>query len=200
MIKAVIFDWGGVLIDDPSREMTRFFAGKLGCGEDILVPAISEYIGEFQTGRIAEDDMWEKICAFYGLKKPVSDSLWKEAVENVFKDREDVFGLVRQLKRSGCMTGFLSNTELPAMEYFYSGKYDQYFDTAVFSCNEGFAKPEPEIYNITAKRLGIEPFEAVFIDDKEENIEGAEKTGMNGILYKDLGGLALRLRDFGVKI
>ncbi len=200
MIKAVIFDWGGVLIDDPSREMTRFFAGKLGCGKDILVPAISEYIGEFQTGRIAEDDMWEKICASYGLKKPASGSLWKEAVENVFKDREDVFGLVSRIKKSGCITAFLSNTEQPAMEYFYEKKYYSYFDTAVFSCAEGCAKPEPEIYNITAKRLGIEPFEAVFIDDKPENIEGAEKTGMSGILYKDFGDVVLRLRDFGLKI
>ncbi len=73
------------------------------------------------------------------IKQPISKSLWKEAVKSVFKDKKETFQLVQNLKKNGYKIGFLSNTETPAMEYFYDNDYEKYFDEKypnIFSLKE----------------------------------------------------------------
>lgn len=65
------------------------------------------------------------------------------------------------------------------------GVYDN-FDFAVLSYEQGFAKPDPEIYDIALKKLGegIKPAEIVFLDDKEECLVPARKIGIKTILVQ----------------
>ena len=58
------------------------------------------------------------------------------------------------------------------------------FDLVISSYNVKMKKPNAEIYNYTLKKLGIEPEEAVFIDDLEENVKGAEVVGIKSIIFK----------------
>ena len=53
----------------------------------------------------------------------------------------------------------------------------------VISAEEGFAKPDREIYEITLRKLGSEPQECVFVDDLQENIQAARALGMTGIQH-----------------
>ena len=103
------------------------------------------------------------------------------------------------MKNNGYKTGFLSNTETPAMEFFHEQKYDM-FDVLVFSCEEGFRKPGKEIYEITLDRLNTQPEEMLFIDDRIENIRGAESLGIRTILFKDSEDLREKLEAFHLKI
>jgi putative hydrolase of the HAD superfamily len=57
------------------------------------------------------------------------------------------------------------------------------FDVLVWSYQLGMAKPEPAIYQHTLRELGVEPGEALFIDDRLVNIEAARALGMQGILF-----------------
>ncbi len=66
---------------------------------------------------------------------------------------------------------------------FNKGQLDQLFDTVVASGDEGSIKPEPEIYEIVAERLGVLPSECVMIDDIREFCEGAERVGMTAIQF-----------------
>lgn len=66
---------------------------------------------------------------------------------------------------------------------FDPGQLDSLFNTVVASGDEGFVKPEPEIYEITATRLGAEPSECVMIDDIAEFCEGARGVGMQAIQF-----------------
>ena len=64
-----------------------------------------------------------------------------------------------------------------------------------------YVKPEPEIYRLLYKKYGLIPEECVFIDDSAANIEGAERTGMPGIVFHgDAAELREKLRGFGVKL
>jgi len=74
------------------------------------------------------------------------------------------------------------------------------FDVLVFSCKEGFRKPEKEIYEITLNRLNTQPGETLFIDDRIENIRGAESLGIQTILFKDDEQLREKLALFSIKI
>ena len=98
------------------------------------------------------------------------------------------------------MIGFLSNTEIPTMEYFFENDYKKYFDATTFSCAEKTVKPEERIYNLTLKKLDVQPNESIFIDDKLDYIEGAKKVGMNGIVFKTPEQLVKELVSFSIDI
>jgi HAD superfamily hydrolase (TIGR01509 family) len=59
------------------------------------------------------------------------------------------------------------------------------FDATVISGDVGLHKPQPEIYRMACERLGIEPAEAVFVDDLRENVAGAEAIGMAAVLHRE---------------
>lgn len=182
MIKAIIFDWGGVLIDDPAPGLTAYFATALGVTGEALLNAYIKFAPEFQKGMMSEDTLWERLCSELGVQKPYNHSLWQDAVRQVYFPKKEMFSLAFHLKDMGYKVGLLSNTEIAAMNYFYEQQYHM-LDVAVFSCAEGARKPEKRIYEIALDRLGVQPNEAVFIDDKQENIDAAGELGIHGILF-----------------
>jgi putative hydrolase of the HAD superfamily len=185
MIKAIIFDWGGVLIDNPAREMHKYYADVLGVEVDEYCAVAHKYNDDFTRGLIKESDMWQQICSELGVSEPESKSLWGDGVNNVFNKKHEMFELIDDLKNRGYKIGFLSNTEMPAVEYWKRNNYQKYFDEAVFSCLEHMAKPDAEIYHLICERLEVLPEETVFIDDKLEFVEGAKNIGMEGIVFEN---------------
>ena len=182
MIRAVIFDWGGVLIDDPAPGLIDYFAKALGVTGEALVHAYIKFVQEFQKGMMSEHTLWERLCAELGVRRSYNPTLWRDAVRYVCSPRDEMFSLAAHLKDTGYKVGVLSNAEIAVMEYFYEQAYDV-FDVTVFSCAEGTRKPEQKIYEIALDRLQLMPHEAVFIDDKEENIAAAVELGIHGILF-----------------
>lgn len=193
MIKTVIFDWGGVLIDNPADDLQKYCANVLGVEMPVLKNIFSQYEAGFQRGLIAETELWKNICAQMNVDRPKSASLWKEAVQNVFTDKPEVFNLITKLREGGYKLGFLSNTEIPTMEYFLDNQYDKYFDTTVFSCAERLAKPDAAIYSLALERLNAQPSETIYIDDRADYIEAAKKIGINGVVFSDANQLIAEL-------
>jgi HAD superfamily hydrolase (TIGR01549 family) len=64
-------------------------------------------------------------------------------------------------------------------------KLGELVDLMVFDGEEGVAKPDARIYELTLLRLGVRSGEAVFVDDKEQNVEAAQRLGMHGVLFKN---------------
>lgn len=198
-LKAVIFDWGGVLIHDPSVELMNYCANKLGIDISILNKEHAKYEKDFQKGKINESVIWEEICNKLKIPVPNLSSIWGEAVEFSFRNNKHIINIAKGLKSNGYKLGFLSNTEIPALDFFKKQKYD-FLDVAVFSCIEGYVKPEKEIYEITLNRLRVKTEEAIFIDDRVIHIEGAKKLGINTILFKDAKQLLTELKHFSINL
>jgi len=199
MIKSIVFDWGGVLIDRPTPDLLEYFSNYFNTTEEKFNNAHKKYVDSFHKGTLPEDLYWEKICTGLSVDIPVEESLWKQAFQSVYREKQEMFTLVRILKNNGYKTGFLSNTEKPSMEFFHEQGYDM-FDVIVSSCEVGFRKPEKEIYEITLQRLNTKPNETLFIDDRLENIRGAESLGIQAILFENSEQLKEKLVRFGLKI
>jgi putative hydrolase of the HAD superfamily len=197
VIKAVIFDWGGVLIDAPGPGMIGYVAEVLGVSEQRYLEMQLPYIGDLRTGKITEEVFWQRLCRELGVGGPNEDSLWGEAFERVYQPKADMFALARKLRDDGLKVALLSNTEMPAADFFYMQGYD-FFDAVVFSCVEGTKKPDREIYELTLEKLGCRADEAVFIDDRVRCVEGAKAVGLNTIFFEDASQVKLELGRLGV--
>jgi epoxide hydrolase-like predicted phosphatase len=197
-IKSVIFDWGGVLIDDPAPGLMRYCAKALCVAKEDYIKAHSKFEADFQKGMISEDTFWEQICSELNVPKPKNLSLWAEAFEAAYVPRNGMFSMAASLQENGYRIAALSNTEVPAMQLFHQQRYDM-FDIPIFSCLEGVKKPDREIYELTLKKLGSQPKQSVFIDDNPEYINGAKEAGLNTILFENIDQLKNTLADLGIE-
>ncbi len=184
MKKAFIFDWGGVLIKDPAISLVNYCARQLKVSPSDLKTNLKIHLRPFQLDEITEKVFWSRICKSLRIKPP-TNSLWRQAADHVFKENKEIFSLLESLRISGYKTAILSDTELPMVDYFFDHAYDRYFDVHTFSCLEHLVKPYPEIYLRTLKKLKVLPQEAVFIDDRQINIDGAKNVGIDTILFFD---------------
>ena len=197
-IESVIFDWGGVLIDDPAPGLMRYCAQALGVTKEDYIRTHDKFAADFQKGLISEDTFWERICGKLDVPKPKVPSLWADAFKAAYAPREDMFSMVAWFRKNDYKTALLSNTEAPAMQFFYQLQYDM-FDVLVFSCAEGTRKPEKKIYELTIRRLGSRAGKSVFVDDKPEYINGAKEAGLETILFENPGQVMNALAELGVE-
>jgi epoxide hydrolase-like predicted phosphatase len=198
-IESVIFDWGGVLIDDPTPPRVRYCADALGVSEEDYERAQRKFAADFQKGLIDEDTLWEKVCTELNVSKPTGRSLWGDAFRAVYSPKVEMFSMVSSLRENGYKTALLSNCEVPAMQCFYELGYGM-FDIVVFSCAEGIRKPDRRIYELTLARLGSQPAQSVFIDDAIEYIDAANEVGIHTILFLGIEQLKSELGRLGVRI
>jgi putative hydrolase of the HAD superfamily len=198
-INAVIFDWGGVLIEDPAPALFKYCAKALGVGEEQYIIAFDICMNDFQTGTVTEQQFWMNMTRRLKVPMPKADSLWTEAFTAAYRPRREIFSLASRLKQAGCKTAILSNTEKPVAELINKLKYDA-FDVTVLSCLEGTAKPGREIYDLTLDRLATPAKHTLFIDDRQANIDGAKQAGLQTILFKGVDQLKKDLDRFSLNI
>jgi len=197
-IESVIFDWGGVLIDDPRPGLLRYCAEAFDVSQELYTSVHDSFLDPFQKGLISEEAFWREISRKLGKPVPSVPSLWSRAFRAAYLPKREVFALASSLHGRGYKTGMLSNTEVAAAEFFVELNYDM-FDILVFSCLEAVAKPERRIYEIAVERLGSKAGQSVFIDDRCDYVQGAKDAGLNSILFENLDQITRELAVLGVE-
>lgn len=98
-------------------------------------------------------------------------------------------------------TWLVSNTSRAHYEWIV-GKFPRiaFYKDSALSFELGVMKPSDEYYTKAVDRFGIDPTRSIFIDDLPENVDGAVRAGMHGIVFTGLDTLVDRLREFGVEI
>jgi putative hydrolase of the HAD superfamily len=182
VIKAAIFDWGGVLIENPTEGILRYCRETLGIGTGCMLAAYRKLIPYFQEGKITEEEFWKGVRRRTGAKGEMHGSLWLEAFEHSYVEKKDVFALAHALHGRGCRTGILSNTEKPARPIMERDSY-RIFDPVVLSWQVGSAKPQRRIFEALIETLRLNPHEILLIDDVEANIAAAKDLGLEGLLF-----------------
>ncbi|TVT18156.1 HAD-IA family hydrolase [Amycolatopsis acidiphila] len=93
-------------------------------------------------------------------------------------DAAGLFAAIDRLRGRGVRTALLSNA---AGGGTARARLSRWFDALVFSGEVGFAKPAPQVYLLTAERLGLPAAACVFVDDSRRNVDGAVLAGMTGV-------------------
>ena len=199
MIKAVIFDVGGVLLRTEDLAGRQKWEARFGMKDWELADTVfNSPAAEAATlGRATEAEVWESVR----LRLKLSQDELAELRRDFWRgDRFDdsLLDWVTAL-RGRYRTGILSNAWGGARKFLTgNSKVVAAFEELVISAEEGVMKPQLEIYARAVERLNVRPEEAVFVDDVLVNIEAAKKAGLAGVHFKAGLDVTVALRPFGV--
>lgn len=188
MIKAVIFDFGGIL----GLKQDPLYVEKI-CSLTGLEQAEFETIYRldrhaYDSGDIDGEEYWSSILARKGLKaeRGLIEQLINYDYLGWTRDREEMIELALRLKNSGYKIAILSNMPYELGNAIYANKeWLKEFDHVLFSAELKMSKPGPEFYLHCLELLDVAPEESLFIDDTYENIEAANSLGIRGYWYRD---------------
>ena len=201
MIKAVIFDVGGVIVRSGSRQGRRKWEDHLGLNEweseDIIFN--SDMGTKAQEGEISDEDFWDWVKKRFEL----SDDEFTEFAVDFWADNQvdrELMGMIRKL-RPAYITAIISNaTDTLRQDLDERYHIDDAFDLIVCSAEEKVMKPDPEIFLNALNRLQIKPSESIFIDDMKANADAARELEMKAVHYTPAVDLTVELQKFGVLI
>lgn len=203
-IKAVVFDIGGVLIDEPGFLARDIVANKYGFDTKDFWEYARKNLSRSHKGELDGEDFFKGLVDELNLDIDPSVLVedWLSAREKLSKVDVVVKETIDKLA-GNYLLGVLSDST--CLNERASARRNCYapFDFKIVSCEVGAEKPTKEIYDILVKELGsrdVKLEEAVFIDNEKENLVPAKKLGIKTILFEDAEQMIRDLRLMGVEI
>ncbi|MBL7214045.1 MAG: HAD family phosphatase [Phycisphaerae bacterium] len=196
-IEAIIFDLGRVLVAIDNTLLVEQLFKKLSTDDPQQVgrhtmsdPAILE----FSSGRITAEAFYQKMRAAYQWDISFDTFRWLWC--RIFYPMDDMENLVMQL-RGHVKLGLLSDTDpLHWNHIITTWPWLGMFEKSTLSYQVGVMKPNPKIYLTAAKNVDTSPEKCLYIDDLENNVEGARTVGMTAVQFEDITQIKNVLKDF----
>ena len=200
-INTIIFDLGGVLIDWNPRyvfddnyfeteEKRQFFFDSV---------CTSDWNEEQDAGRSIVEATQLLVKQFPDWEKPIRDyyGRWTDMLNGPIHETVELF---RELKEK-------DSYKMYALTNWQEGLFDialvrynflHWFDGRVVSGEEKTRKPFPDFYQILLNRYGVDPGEAIFIDDNLRNVKAAEELGIKSIHFQSTRQLRQKLEEYKI--
>lgn len=198
-IQAIIFDFGGVLIEwDPRNLYRRYFDQPHQMEQFLADVNFAQWNALQDKGRPFAEGIAELSSQFphYAGHIYAIGEHWEETLGESMQGTVDI---LHQLKRAGYPLYALSNWSAETFP-IARRKFDFFdlFDEIVISGEVGLVKPEPAIFELLLKKIDRTARECLFIDDADSNIEQANKMGFATILFESPEQLRAELRGLGL--
>ncbi|RYX98501.1 HAD family phosphatase [bacterium] len=202
-IKAIIFDYGQVLTFNQSVKSINSMIGLLNSNENHFNKAYYEHRDLYDSGKINGPEYWKLIIKSLALEindQETINTLVNHDLESWFEQNQEMWDLVLKLKNN-YKTALLSNNIHELVEKIEKElDLNKYFDTIVFSNRLDFIKPDLRIYQYCLDLMQIKAEEAIFIDDKQINVDAANKLGIHGITFTSYEQLINDLEKMNILI
>jgi putative hydrolase of the HAD superfamily len=176
LIKAVIFDFFGVLAMQGAGSFRKNFYP-----EDNKKLAKHRQLQDLHhAGKMGYNEFIDELAKLGDTDR---DTVLKFTEQ--YEPNYELLDYIRENLNKHYKLGIISNAGSDVVTRLLGKKYGGLFDDAVLSYKVRMIKPEPEIYELSAKNLGVITSECIFIDDISTYCEGAERTGMSSIWYRN---------------
>jgi len=205
MIRAVLFDFGGVFTDSPFAAFAQY-ADTIGATSEQIDSIVFGGYGDdgdhpwhrVERGEISLEAAREGILAL-GEQQGLVVDIWQVFLamsENQGGLRSDLVDHVRHLRAAGLRTGIVTNNVVEFREHWRAMlPVEELFDVVVDSSEVGVRKPGAAIFQLALDRLGLEADEVLFLDDYPGNVVAAQALGMTALLVDGDG--AKTIADLG---
>ncbi len=183
--RAVVFDWGGVLMRTEDYTPRHRWDAKLGLptgAVEKVVHGIPEW-GQVQQGQITLDAYWRAVQRRLGLDVEETAALAQGFYRGDRLDA-DLVTLIRELRRSGVRVALLSNNISALAGEIEELGLGEMFRPQVISADIGVMKPAAGAYQAVLHQLDVDAENTLFIDDSPANVEGARAVGMHALLFR----------------
>jgi HAD superfamily hydrolase (TIGR01509 family) len=185
-IRAVIFDFGGVLVrmvdDRPRQELANRLGVPLSRIDDLVF--FSQSAQKASLGEISVGRHWEAVRVALGIQ-PEDMVAFLEQYWSADDVNWMLLDFIRGL-RGRYKVGLLSNAWDDLSQTLHERwDIDGLFDELIISAEVKMVKPDPRIFHLAVDRLKVQPAEAVFIDDILKNVQAAREVGLLAIQYSD---------------
>jgi putative hydrolase of the HAD superfamily len=196
VIKAVVSDFGGVVTLPLNKAFTRAHE-EIGIPLEALAKAMALIASRadepplwtLERGQMSEPDFIALVAGGLSevLGRPVDLDGYGARLMSSLEPNEPLLARYRELRADGVRLAILTNNVREWHDAWRAQVpvVDELFELIVDSSFEGMRKPEPEIYELTLSRLGLQAGECVFIDDVEVNVVAARDLGLHGIHFRE---------------
>lgn len=202
MIKNVVFDFGGVVVNyDPEGWLRGIF------DDEDTVQYIMEHLFDSSYWRMFDEDRFKRSEAdavilreaeLAGFGPPMA-LVQRHWMEHMWTKPETV-ELIRALRGKEYGVYYLTNMPRDMWRVLTDRGLKSLFDGGVASFELGVTKPRPTIYRELLRRCALDPARCVFLDDMPANVAGAERAGICGLVFTDAETARRELRALGMEI
>ncbi|TET53461.1 MAG: hypothetical protein E3J64_03520, partial [Anaerolineales bacterium] len=187
-VRAVLFDWGGVLERLPGEDLGEEIERRLSLQPGDLANALwGRAWRQLSVGAITDEQYTARVAEALGLPSPADADRIRDDLYGDDRLNREVLEAARSLRRD-YRVGLVSNA--------WQGQYDYVserfgldvkaeFDVYVNSAWVGLRKPDPAIYWLALAELGVEPEEAILVDDLQRNLDSARQLGIHTVQFVD---------------
>ena len=204
IIKAVLFDFDGVMTTDKSgtESISKYISKETGIEKSIFENEYRKFNYELSNGKTTHFEIWESLCKNIGVNIPIEilyDSFYNTPIDN------EMYKIVSNIKNQKIKTGLITDNKADRIDYINKNfNLSEVFDIMAVSGELGYGKESEKIFEYTLKKLNINPAEAIFIDNQEKNLIIPEKMGINTIFFsdkeRDINNLKNQLKEYGITI
>lgn len=187
-IESCVFDFGGVMSPALYPDLVKKITDGLGLDWNGIVRGFVKYRRIMDGDLMTLAEMYERTFRDMGVALPdnVLRQIYEADSASFFSRNEETLEWMRSLKSVGYSIGILTNMNSPFANNHFRRIFADFIelaDAVVVSGEEHLYKPMREIYDVAAKRLGVEPAKICFFDDVEENCEGARNAGWKAVRF-----------------
>jgi putative hydrolase of the HAD superfamily len=198
VIKAIIFDYGNVLVSfDYSifyNKIAKFTDKEIEELKRIISKEMKDY---YEAGKISTDEFIEKSIKNCNLD--LTPEQFKEFFNDIFEPITETRELIKKLKPN-YKIGLISNLgQMHFESEVKSNEIFNLFDERSLSFEVGHLKPEKEIFLDILSKLNLNAEECAYIDDRPEHIAAGKELGMYAIQYNNYEDLIKELKKLDLK-
>jgi len=185
-IKAIVFDIGGVLELTSNLGIDALWEKKLNLKENELYERLREVWKGGTLGTMTLEQVHTEIGERMGWDETqvnaYMDDIWREYLGTLNTELAEYFRNLRPKYKTAIISNsFVGAREKEAAQY----QFDTICDFIIYSHEVGIRKPDPRIFTLACERLGLQPQEAIFVDDHADVYASAVEMGMHCFEFKD---------------